>query len=108
MAASTARACQSRLRFFCRPCTSSIMSFSEIRDQRSGIRDQGSEIRDRFKASVPEIRDQWPEPLSKKKQTAGQLQSVCFPTHRKERDGWGTQFHALWVGKAGGRLTTDH
>jgi hypothetical protein len=23
----------------------------------------------------------------------------CFPTHRKERDGWGTQFHPLWVAK---------
>jgi hypothetical protein len=30
------------------------------------------------------------------------LRSVCSPTHRKERDGWGTQFHPLWVGKAGG------
>jgi hypothetical protein len=32
------------------------------------------------------------------------LYPLFFPTHRKERDGWGTQFYPLWIGKAGGRL----
>src|SRR5271157_4217953 len=37
-------------------------------------------------------------------QNKERLLSVCSPTHRKVRDGWGTQFHPLWVGEAGGRL----
>src|SRR5271157_819767 len=37
-------------------------------------------------------------------QNKGRLLSVCSPTYRKVRDGWGTQFHPQWVGKAGGRL----
>jgi hypothetical protein len=40
--------------------------------------------------------------LIEKRQAGRQLQSTCFPTHRKERDGWGTQFHPLWADKAGG------
>jgi hypothetical protein len=35
------------------------------------------------------------------------LQNEHSPTHRKERDGWGTQFHAPWVGDAGGGLTRN-